>query len=68
MTAPTPSELEALARGLTKAQREVIMQPGGYHDPNTIQSLRRKGLFGRMTLTDAGEILKAHLQDTSHGN
>ena len=45
---------EAIARGLTKAQREALLMLNGYHDPNTIRALRRKGLYDRGLLTGLG--------------
>lgn len=58
MTTPDVAEL---ARGLTEAQRAAILYPSGYHDPNTIRSLRRRGLRVGGLLTEAGAMLRAYL-------
>lgn len=67
------TDLAALARSLTKAQREVIQRGGpGDHPMATVYAMLRKGLIyhkidspngrcGPMELTETGLALRAHL-------
>ena len=52
---------EQIAAGLSDKQREAVCYLGGYHDPNTIKSLRRKGLYDRGLLTPFGLEVRAIL-------
>lgn len=60
------TDLSQLAKSLTKAQREaVLLAMFGYFDPNTVKSLRRRGLASACKLTELGEALRAHLKGQS---
>lgn len=54
-------DVEVIVSRLSEAQRKALIWPGSYHDPNTIRSVRRRGLWGRGGLTDAGELVRSHL-------
>lgn len=57
------TEVEHIAAGLTEAQRNALFHLSGYHDPNAIKSLRRKGLYERGLLTELGVSVAAHLKE-----
>jgi len=48
-----------VAKRLTQAQIDALAYPSGYHDPNTIKALRRKGLWERGLLTAFGVEVRA---------
>lgn len=48
-----------IARGLTKAQREAITYPESYADPNTVRSLKRRGLWK----TDIAAFIRQHIKE-----
>jgi hypothetical protein len=50
-----------IARALSEAQREAVFAPNGYHDPNTIRSLRNKGIIQNCRLTDFGVQVRDYL-------
>ena len=57
----TPSQV---ARTLTKAQQDWLISPG-YVDPNSIRSLRRKGIVGerQRVLTPLGLAVRQYLKE-----
>jgi len=61
----TPEQVAAVAGKLTRAQRKWLLEPG-YIDPNSVRSLRRKGILRERQrgLTDLGNLLRAHLHST----
>ncbi len=64
------SEPAEIATKLTKAQREAVTNRlQGYFDPNTVRSLRRKGLTeGGLLLTPLGLAVRRHLLETTHAD
>jgi len=51
----TDTDVAAVVAGLTKAQRAAVLAGVRvYLDPNTIRSLRKRGLVSRMDLTPLG--------------
>lgn len=65
------TDIPAIARGLTKAQRELA---GGFLTaplpPRTFAqirgALRRKGIFADIGLTDLGKQVRHYLENQSH--
>jgi hypothetical protein len=59
-----PEEVERVAKGLSPTQQEaMIFLPRGYFDPNTIKSLRRRGLIGGSSPTSLGEAVRDYLKE-----
>lgn len=61
MTETTPNA-EKIARSLTEAQRNALLFPNGYHDPNTVKAIRRKGLMQGAALTETGLAVREILR------
>lgn len=50
--------VDEVAANLTETMRDALLYPDGYHDPNTVKALRRRGLWK----SPLGLAVREHLQ------
>jgi len=58
-------DITAIAAKLSAAQRAALLHPEDYHDPNTIRSLRQRGLWIWTGPTPLGVAVRAYLEGQS---
>lgn len=58
-----PTDPSVIGMRLTEAQREALLHPSRYMDPNTMRALRAKGLVASkaVALTEAGLAVRDYL-------
>jgi hypothetical protein len=57
-----PATPEEIARKLSVLQRDYLLSPNSYADPNTIRALRRKGLLDGLKQTELARAVLPILQ------